>query len=146
MTFETIDWEAEAQRLALAFEIDTRCVFRPFTYHESEIKGMHFWPEWRNKYALLSCGNHFSASYNSEYKTYSCHRNENDWEALHLTFSWNDDFMGSQVVRQSPLSFARGFVRLNLFTPEIELILQAPISAHDKLELRLQYQERLMNL
>jgi len=149
MNFETMDWDAEAQRVQRAFGIEPSCEFvllrenggRWFTVRDRE--------EGEIIYGSLICGPLFiSVNYYQNYMSFCVGMANLDDEppmtSLKLGYDGNDIFV-YELSKNHPeyaLLISRALFYLDLISPEVEAALQLSITAHQKLEWTLEYEAR----
>lgn len=137
-TYDTIDWQAEAQRVKRAFGVEGECEFRLENYerllYEDGDEGMIYQPKIaENLYVQAAWTD--SDRY---FLIHQCHGHKSTsigiWDTGVLNDSPND------LTYAVPL--ARALFHLDLLTPEVETALQVTISHHEKLEWLREYEER----
>ncbi len=139
MDYETMDWEAEAVRVAWAFDVKTECKFR------QKVKRFG---EWR---ILLSCGRN-DVTIRDDLRLYVTYKPQSMWFKLEdkttsLSWTWVTlDMNGRMVDAGTTHEFSdrmvKGLCRLGLLTPEIDAALESGATAHEKLEWALEFVER----
>ena len=138
MTFETMDWEAEAQRVALAFGVEAKCRFVKSNLNET----MTFRPTTDGQDVKVPDGS-VRVYYQSKVRSYQIFAS-NEVNAA-VRFIASGGVRTRIVPRDCPAvePLARGLFYLNLLTSEVEASLQVAISAHQKAEWTLEYAKRL---
>jgi len=145
MDYETIDWEAEAQRVARAFGLSEKCYFReqvpPATsssrlyYHDlcwKDTKGGYEFPDGSGVIFICVYVKQIGVRYGFE----------REYGRANTSFLLN--WKSKPIVRGNdavlvPL-LAKGLFHLGLLTAEVETMLN--VSNHEKLEWAREYEER----
>jgi len=147
MDFETLDWELEARRVKAAFGVKSECKFYEFTTHEGLERRFQIRDGNEETLAenLLVSGESLRVYYAQGERFYEI--TNRDRRRAHITF-WDEQ----TIFVSPPLSHVRwgglfhllikGVYYLDLLTPHIETELEISISAHEKLEWKLEYEER----
>lgn len=147
MTYETMDWEAEARRIAWAFEVKTECKFR------QKIKS------YGEKRILLSCGRN-NVAIDENWNLYATYKPGGMWfrmehsafltgvgwvssGAMWVSLDWNRKVLDAGPDHEYSELLVRALFRLDLLTQEIETALESSVTAHQKLEWQLEYEARL---
>lgn len=131
MTYKTIDWVAEAERVRRAFGIEEECEFK-FNRNRMELKHNNWWPEVNGAIIFIS--------FFDDRKSFAvCDDRESSSCAI-FTEKEPDVFRSNSEVSAPQL--AKALCHLSLLTAEVETALGVSISAHQKLEWELEYAER----
>jgi hypothetical protein len=135
MTFETMDWEAEAKRVARAFGLLTCTVASEL--HQGGVC-----------YRANDTTNEFNVSckYTSRYQCFELERVDKNIIGLNsstIYLNWEGSVRTAHPDAQTTPELAKGLFHLDLLTPEVEAALQVSISNHQKIEWALEYEENL---
>ena len=133
-SYETLDWEAEAIRMARAYGVKVECAFIETRY------GKDFIDIATRKKAEISEGVVGTAGYSPSNRFYTV-RSRSSWTVIQL--SWLGEVQSAHVGKDFEVAaLARAFFHLELLTPEVEAALSVSITAHEKLEWAREYEER----
>ncbi len=137
ITFETMDWEAEAKRVSLAFGVEEKCRFVKSSLNET----MTFRPLTDGQDVKVPDGS-VRVYYQLKVRSYQIFASSKISVAVRFITS------GGVITRIVPKDcpavkpLARALFHLDLLTPEVEAALKVNISAHQKIEWTLEYEER----
>jgi hypothetical protein len=149
MNYETMDWEAEAIRVARAFGIKEKCEFRFERLRNgtrmSAFKQMSLYIEATASKPSLPWGDVLHASCDNDGRTYDAIAKSSSDFNLVISFEWDGELMIAELVDNYAYVdlFAKGLFHLGLLTEEVEAELKIYITAHQKLEWALEYEERI---
>ena len=140
MDFETMDWKAEAERVARAFGVEGKCFFRA-EYEEYVLRSVDRANKDYFKQPLIQPRVYLLATYEAEgqyFEIYNPAAGQSTTIIIGDTIDLNrfsgDLFFANEM--------ARALYKLDLLTPEIEAMLKVNISAHQRLEWALEFESR----
>ena len=147
--YETMDWEAEAKRIARAFGVEGECHFEVPQHDPPAQGGSQRIPQTgfrtlrlkNGDYARLANGVHFWCDYRRG-------AGRNYWlrASLHSRLGIKVAWGGQLAFQIDDYTLApaltKGSFHLGLLTSEIEAALKANVTAHEKLEWTREYEER----
>jgi len=135
MTFETTDWETEAERLSQAFGLDEGVEFIEDKSGSMVLRFMG------DSYPHRFEGIHVDVEYTRSQRLYGVTFLNDDLVANNKRTQWTRiGISWSGSITQEPKNWdyvkklAYGLINLNLFTPEIEAALKFPITAQKRAE------------
>ena len=146
MTYETMDWEAEAKRVAKAFNVLSACYF---DYDPDEAKcDLCSRPAQTTASVFLTDWHQLRSSYDrDEGRLFEIHKGTSN---VFILIYWDGD-VNQSWGKNSDLTpgyfelinmLAKGLFHMDLLTIEVEAHLQTSITVHQKLEWTLEYEER----
>jgi hypothetical protein len=142
MTYETIDWEVEAKRVARAFGVEGKVEFR----QHRRLKGSQRFGVIGVRKLAVPVGEGFfvDVAYETKGRFFAlADKTHKNWVSLKIGWVRGDISYGdSGNVEEFSTRLARGLFHLDLLTPEVEHKLTATISAHQKMEWAGEYQQR----
>lgn len=139
MTYETMDWEAEAKRVAAAFGVTSECIWidlgskgnkKLVSLDAAECK--YGIPISEDAYALIE--------YSRKWRYFEIFDGYPD---ISIYINWQGVVWDEPDVIQHSDTISKALFHLSLLTPEAEASLKVAISHHQKLEWTLEYEARL---
>ncbi len=129
MTFERIDWEAEALRVASAFGIEFPCQFLEFDSDQRLLYLQGFTSRiWLRKEGAL----YLTALYDQKGRLFTV--SESYADSAEIFIGWDGSVDRRPWFYDHNLLIARALFYLDLLTPEVEAALLVSVSAHERLE------------
>ena len=143
-----MDWKAEAKRIQVAFNLKTEC---EFVQNESgaclesvggqKDEGIYLQGEYLHDWLELL------VTYSAKDRVFEISRVRTP-EKLHggsfsmviITWDGSTSIIGGDSYSHI---LARALFHLDLLTPEVEITIRATISAHEKLEWKLEYEDKM---
>jgi len=133
MNFESMDWEAEAQRVAAAFGVEAPCQFLEFDSNQRLLYVQGFTSRiWLKHTQTL----YLTAFYAQNGRLFTITQGYGD--SAELFIGWDGSVDRRPWFYDHNPIIARALFYLDLLTPEAEEALCISVSAHDRLEWMLQ--------
>lgn len=136
MTYETIDWEAEAKRVAKAFGIKGECVWIDVRKQAVQLVALD---DLVCKYGIpISEDAYAVVQYSKGSRFFQIFDGSPD---VGIFINWQGAVWESDVIAHGD-TLAKALYHLSLLTPEVEQALGVTIDAHTKLEWELEFAGR----
>jgi hypothetical protein len=162
MTYETMDWDAEARRIAQAFGIDKPCYWKQelSVWADDEAPAgavpkteTEMWLKLQgSQYDNIELGEDqfLYCVYNNEerfFQTYDKKAKKGSplYQMIEISIRWDGTHHVSEITSKKPLNLARGLFHLGYLTLPVEASLSLTISEHQKLEWTLENETRYKN-
>ncbi len=145
MTFETLDYVAEAERISTAFDVKGECEFIGSDYDTMKLRQNNITQIELNTRDNLFLYCVYEKQLGRTFSIYS--KSENDSvELAQITVDWLRGLpyepVSEAIDTIHAYTLAKGIFYLDLLTPEVEAAMQVTISNHQKLEWVLEYNAR----
>jgi len=147
-TFETLDWNAEARRVARAFGVTEECHFHTYVENEPIENGDGDYPYLR---LTLKDGLTEPTIFCRDDVALLCEYDEDIGRSYYvyaekgvtgIRMEWDESL--ASLIKDSTLLplLAKGLFYLDILTPEVEETLKITVTAHEKLEWAREYEQR----